>query len=124
MSEMSPFDHRPDAELGGWLRDALSAPDDAAFAARVMARVPAQMVRESWYDILGEWARPGLAAAAVLVMVAGFGLGRYVTSPAAVDDGAGIVTARIFDPDTLLDSRDVPEVDVNLVMVYEYERQP
>lgn len=124
MSEMSPFDHRPDAELGGWLRDTLSDPDDAAFAERVMARVPAHLVRESWYDILDEWARPGLAAAAVLVMLAGFGLGRYVTSPPAIDDGAGMASARVFDPDTLLDSRDVPQVDVNLVMVYEYERQP
>lgn len=125
MSEMSPFDHRPDAELGGWLRDTLSGPDDAAFAERVMARVPEQLVRESWYDILDEWARPGLAAAAVLVMLAGFGLGRYVTTPQATDGGAtGLAAARVFDPDTLLDSRDVPQVDVNLVMVYEYERQP
>lgn len=124
MSE-SPFDHRPDAELGEWLRDTLSAPDDAAFAERVMARVPAQMIREAWYDILGEWAQPGLAAAAALVMLVGFGLGRYVTAPASTDEGGtGIASARVFDPDTLMDSRDVPEVDVNLVMVYEYEGQP
>lgn len=127
MSDLSPFDHRPDTELGGWLRDTLSGSDDAAFAARVMARVPAQIVRESWYDILGEWARPGLAAAAVLVMLTGFGLGRYVAAPAQTPDetvGTGIASARVFDPDTLLDSRDIPQVDVNLVMVYEYERQP
>ena len=125
MSDLSPFDHRPDAELGGWLRETLSGPDDGAFAERVLARVPAQMVRESWYDILGEWARPGLAAAAVLVMLAGFGLGRYLAAPQSADEAAtGIASAPAFDPDTLLDSRDVPQVDVNLVMVYEYERQP
>jgi len=120
MSESSPFDHRPDSELGDWLRETLSAPDDAAFVARVMERVPARIVREAWWDILGEWARPGLAAAALLVMLAGFGLGRWFTAlPAGEEQASG---SRVFDPDTLLDSRDVPQLDVNLVMVYEYER--
>lgn len=122
MSDNSPFDHHPDPELGEWLRGALSVPDNPAFVARVMAQVPARMVRETWWDILGEWARPGLAAAAVLVMLAGFWLGRIVTSPQ--DDEVGIAAARVFDPDTLLTTPDVPQVDVNLVMVYEYERQP
>jgi hypothetical protein len=125
MSDLSPFDHRPDAELSEWLREALSAPDDPAFVARVMARVPSQITRESSWDILGEWSRPGLAAAAVLVMLAGFGLGGYFTGAPVDDAGStGIAASRVFDPDTLLESRDVPQVDVNLVMVYEYERQP
>lgn len=124
MSDLSPFDHRPDAELSEWLREALSAPDDQAFVARVMARVPARIIRESSWDILGEWSRPGLAAAAVLVMLAGFGLGGYFTAAPVDEASTGIAASRVFDPDTLLESPDVPQVDVNLVMVYEYERLP
>ncbi|MSR06822.1 MAG: hypothetical protein EXR93_07145 [Gemmatimonadetes bacterium] len=122
MTDNSPFDHRPDPELGDWLRGALSIPDEPAFVARVMAQVPAHMARENWLDILGDWARPGLAAAAVLVMLAGFWLGRIVTNPQG--DDAIVASAGEFDPDTLLTTPDLPQVDVNLVMVYEYERQP
>ena len=104
---------------GAWLREALSVPEDPSFVARVMARIPA---RTAWWDVLGEWARPGLAAAAVLVMVGGFWLGRLVAAPETEE--AAITVARPFDPDTLLTTPDLPQVDVNLVMVYEYERQP
>jgi len=119
MTDMSPFDHRPDPELGAWLRETLTVPEDPAFVARVMARIP---VRTVWWEVLGEWARPGLAAAAILVMLGGFWLGRIVTAPVAEELATG--SARVFDPDTLLTTPDVPQVDVNLVMVYENERAP
>ena len=119
MSDLSPFDHRPDAELSGWLRETLSAPDDPAFVARVMARVPARIAREAWWDILDEWARPGIAAAAVLLLGAGFWLGRITTS-----DEITVASAQEIDADTLLNSRDVPQVDANLVLAGDFGRLP
>ena len=66
----SPFDHRPWRELGRALREVLEAGDDRVFVARVMAEIRAldvRPLRSDWWEVLGTWARPGLAAAAVLV---------------------------------------------------------
>ncbi|UCG86976.1 MAG: hypothetical protein JSW71_00030 [Gemmatimonadota bacterium] len=69
----SPFDHRPDRELGKALRTALSGQDEAAFVKRVMARVSELQEGGSigllWWEVLGAWARPGLAAAALGLVV-------------------------------------------------------
>jgi len=65
----SPFDHTQDVELGEALRSVLSGRDDEAFARRVMARVAelqdAVGLRTAWWEVLGGWARPGLVAAAI-----------------------------------------------------------
>jgi hypothetical protein len=61
----NPFDAERDPALGTLLREALAAPDDAAFAARVRAAVGA--APGSAWDLLARWARPGLVAAAVLL---------------------------------------------------------
>ena len=66
----SPFDHRPWRDLGRVLREVLEAGDNRVFVARVMAEIRALDVRpfrSDWWEVLGAWARPGLAAAAVLV---------------------------------------------------------
>lgn len=66
----SPFDHRPWRDLGRVLREALEAGDNRVFVARVMAEIRALDVRpfrSDWWEVLGAWARPGLAAAAALV---------------------------------------------------------
>ncbi len=66
----SPFDHRPWRDLGRVLREVLEAGDNRVFAARVMAEIRALDVRpfrSDWWEVLGAWARPGLAAAAALV---------------------------------------------------------
>ncbi len=66
----SPFDHRPWRDLGRVLREVLEAGDNRVFVARVMAKIRALDVRpfrNDWWEVLGAWARPGLAAAAVLV---------------------------------------------------------
>ncbi len=66
----SPFDHRPWRNLGRVLREVLEAGDNRAFVARVMAEIRALDVRpfrSDWWEVLGAWARPGLAAAAALV---------------------------------------------------------
>jgi len=71
---VSPFYHRPDRELGKALRVVLSGQDEAAFVKRVIARA-AELQQEgsiglAWWEVLGAWARPGLAAA-VLGLIAG-----------------------------------------------------
>lgn len=75
MDGHSPFDHRPDPEVGAALRELLTAPDDDAFVRRVLARVGAV---PAWWEVLDTWARPGIAAALVLVALMGFLLGRGI----------------------------------------------
>jgi len=65
---MNDFDHRPDSLLGEALREALATTDEAAFVQRVLARMPQQTDAESWWEVLGAWARPGLAAAAAALL--------------------------------------------------------
>ena len=69
----SSFDHKPLRDLGRALREVLDAGDDRAFVARVMEEVRAFEIRQTgndWWEILGAWARPGLAAAAATVVLA------------------------------------------------------
>ena len=52
------------------MREVLEAGDNRVFVARVMAEIRALDVRpfrSDWWEVLGAWARPGLAAAAALV---------------------------------------------------------
>ena len=67
----SPFDHERDAELGALLRAHLDAGDHAAFAGRVRSALAAQGGLGP-FEILGGWLRPGIAAAAVIALVAGW----------------------------------------------------
>lgn len=62
-----------DPVLGAALRAALEAGDDRAFVAGVRARLADA---PSWWEVLGRWARPGLAAAVVLMALAGMWLAR------------------------------------------------
>lgn len=77
MRPTSPFDHEPDRELGRALRAILASDDDAAFTERVLAVAPwPQQGAGDWWEVLGTWSRPGLAAAMLLAAAAGFWLGR------------------------------------------------
>jgi hypothetical protein len=78
----SPFDHQPDRELGHALRDVLTTGDEAAFIGRVLAATPWPTPRADaeWWDVLGGWARQGMAAAAVLIGIGAFMLGRAIQS--------------------------------------------
>lgn len=60
----------PDPELGGLLRAHLEglAPDQ--FVHRVMAGLPQRFTLDSW-DVLARWARPGIAAAAIITAALG-----------------------------------------------------
>ena len=83
MRPTSPFDHEPDRELGHALRALLTAPDDAAFTRRVLGVTPwPQVGTTDWWEVLGSWSRPGLAAAVLLAALAGFWLGRSTNTPA------------------------------------------
>lgn len=74
----NPFDAKPDAELGHLLRECLEAPDPDAFAARVRAAIGAEprVASEGSWEVLARWARPGLAAAAIVLLSLGVWLGQ------------------------------------------------
>ncbi len=71
---LSPFDHRPDRELGKALKSVLSGADEDAFVQRVLNRVAEMQEGGSlglaWWEVLDTWARPGLVAA-TLGLIAG-----------------------------------------------------
>lgn len=71
MNWSSPFDHRPHPELGALLREALTPGDEQAFVHRILARAATQggsgYYGAPWWQLLGAWARPGVAAALVLL---------------------------------------------------------
>lgn len=80
MNDDKTFDHRPDAELGAALRRALDPPrgNQAAFVARVLARYDGALAAATvpTWEVLAQWSRRGLAAAAAAAVLVGFLLGR------------------------------------------------
>lgn len=98
MSE--PFDPGRDPELGDLLRRLLTEDDDAAFAARVMARLPDQTTLS---DQLARWARPGVAAAILAAAFAGYWLGLRQDDAGATEPAAELAaTDRPLDGDELM----------------------
>jgi len=68
MNWSSPFEHRPHPELGALLREALTADGEQVFVARVLAAAQQRSAYGApWWQVLGAWARPGVAAAMVLL---------------------------------------------------------
>ena len=65
------FDHERDTELGALLRTHLEPAGHAAFAARVRAGLTAG-IAPGPFEILGAWMRPGIAAAAIVALAAGW----------------------------------------------------
>ena len=71
MDERSAFDARPDAELGGLLREALTAGDDHALVARIVAGYDVgRIAPRPFIDVLAGWARAGAVVAAVAATLA------------------------------------------------------
>lgn len=71
MDERSAFDARPDAELGGLLREALTAGDDTALMARIVAGYDVgRIAPRPFIDVLAAWGRAGAVAAAVAATMA------------------------------------------------------
>ncbi len=69
MNSIDPFDSRPDPVLGARLRDCLDPADNAAFAARVRAKLPRG---GGQWETLARWARPGIAAALMVAAALGY----------------------------------------------------
>jgi hypothetical protein len=88
-----PFDPQRDEALGELLRAHLSSDDDAAFAARVRAAA-GRIRRDTSWDVLARWARPGVAAAAGLAATIAIWLALSsapapAAEPLAMDEPAG-----------------------------------
>jgi hypothetical protein len=79
MSGHDPFDATRDVALGRLLREHLSAGDDARFVARMRAALAGE--RDSSWEVLSRWARPGLVAAASVVI----GLGIWLSTQRVTD---------------------------------------
>jgi hypothetical protein len=122
MPDASPFDHRPDRELGDALRQALSDGNDARFAQRVVAAAD-QVYGDlganlQWWSTLTEWARPGLVAAMLVIAIAAFSAGLWVgrgsataaNGSAVLGDPLGSDSQQLTVP-VLLAGRQVPDVD-------------
>jgi hypothetical protein len=98
MTDRNDFDVRPDQALGDLLREHLTAPDDAAFAARVMARIRLEPRDSSW-DILAEWMPRGLAAAAALALAVAVG---WYASRAAFEGSSPVAEVVASSPTDIL----------------------
>jgi hypothetical protein len=83
--EATPFDHRPDAELGGALLAALDAGDSTAFVAGVVGRFDAARIPARAWDVLGRWAGRGIAAAVVAALALVL-IGRAAAEPVSLDE--------------------------------------
>lgn len=107
------FDER-DPELGARLKEVFDLTDDEAFAKRVVDAAVAKGMFDrqvEWWEVLGNWARPGLAAAAALAVI---GLGvwlrtrdgdpeaRLVADLAAGDEIEVLAEVTPPDPEELL----------------------
>ena len=108
--------------LGKALRELLSPADHQAFVSQVVASARREFelaASTSLWDVLGAWMRPGLAAAAVLVLatLAGLQNNRSVTL-VTIDDE---LSAGAQDPEERTLMYGVSAPDVNVVLVSSYE---
>jgi hypothetical protein len=90
MTHIEPFGSERDLGLAAALREQLDGTDHEAFVARVMGQV---QHRVSAWDELARWARPGIAAAIiVLAMLGVWGALRLETevAPTDVAEAAGL----------------------------------
>ena len=125
MRLFSPFDHRQDRELGGALRALLTGGGHRAFVEQVVAGARRRLVDarrgSSWWDVLGDWSRPGLAAAVAMTAVAAwgaFGIPQTVEAdPVTMDD---VVAQRAESEEvSFLLSQDPPDADIVLTTYFE-----
>lgn len=72
MSTYSPWSSSPDDELSRRLREDFDGPDPAAYLGRLGRYLAGLPERDSEWDVLAHWARPGVVVAA---MAASFLLG-------------------------------------------------
>jgi hypothetical protein len=116
MTAHDSFDHRPDPVIGRLLRDHVGVDDHEAFVARMRdaarqgrrSRQPAPLAE---WELLARWFRPGIAAAAAILVGAliGAGLGERSASTASLAQTLGpaeapaeLLAAETPDPQVLL----------------------
>ena len=99
MSEHSPFDSAPDAELGAALREALALPFGGAFVNRVRARLN-QSRQRSWDEELAGWFWQGLVAASFVTVLAGWGLNHFSGAGDETDTTAASIASQLLDGTT------------------------
>jgi len=115
MKDMNEFNAGRDEALGALLRAHLSAPDDAAFAARMRAEAVAMAQQGNGWGTVAHWALPGLAAAALLLAALGAAFGRAMPAPAA-RTAAGSAAGSLLE----LASDSTPSGGVALLAVMTY----
>lgn len=99
MTAYDSFDHRPDPTIGQLLRDHLSGEDDAGFVARMRLAARSTEWRgrpaSGEWDLLARWFRPGIAAAAAVLVGAllGVGAGDTGSSTLSLAEALGPVEA-------------------------------
>lgn len=111
----NPFDSGPDDRLGALLRAHLEAPGHAAFVGRVKRALARPAPATSW-DVLAEWVRPGLAAAAALALAVALWIGLGTPSYAEPVSLADAVQSTGL-PETLLAGADGASTDAMLAAV-------
>ncbi|HXW96703.1 MAG TPA: hypothetical protein VEI47_03895 [Gemmatimonadales bacterium] len=101
MTHGEPFDSQPDPVLGELLRRHLAPQStDAAFADRVLARLPQ---RGSLWEVLARWARPGIAAAALIGALLGYWLVLHAPGPETAEPGGELAaTGRPLNSDAMM----------------------
>jgi hypothetical protein len=87
----NPFGHERDAELGALLRTHLEGDRQAEFVLRVRAGLQAQLAAGP-FEILGAWMRPGIAAAAVIAVAAGW----YLTTGTRTEVATSSTPVEVF----------------------------
>jgi len=101
MTTQDSFDHRPDPTIGRLLREHLdTGNNDAAFVARVReaarrARRADRSGNVAEWDLLAGWFRPGIAAAAAILVGAlvGVGVGNRSSPTVSLAEALGPVEA-------------------------------
>jgi hypothetical protein len=124
MNWSSPFDHRPHPELGALLREALTPGEEQAFVDRVLARAATEggsgYYGAPWWQVLGTWARPGVAAAVVLLAAATFWFRNASTREADTTlEDVLLATAETVAPPFLTAATSPPTFDVVLASTLE-----
>ncbi len=108
MTDRNDFDGSPDRALGELLRQHLTPPDEAGFAARVMERIWLTPRDSSW-DVLAQWTPRGLAVAAVMLFAIGLGFvaatSRDNATPEAQSIATGSPTEILAVPEPLSDEQ-------------------
>ena len=116
MTVHDSFDHRPDPVIGRLLRDHLGVDDHEAFVARMedvvrQRRRSRQPLPPAEWELLARWFRPGIAAAAAILVGAlvGAGLGERGASTVSLAQTLGpaeapaeLLAAETPDPQVLL----------------------